>query len=86
MEQGLHAEVVMIHQKESENKKGKEKTKNYNFQGQSARSRRWFDIYHARLEENLMTREPDFYRNCIKLNLGMIIQKHNKYLECRLGI
>ena len=34
----------------------------YNFQGQSSRSRRWLDLYHERLEENLWTRETDLYR------------------------
>ena len=34
--------------------KGKEKTKKYNFQGQSARSMRWFDLDHEWLEENLV--------------------------------
>ena len=40
MEQGLYAQVVMILRWESDDKKEKEKTKKYNFQGQSARSRR----------------------------------------------
>ena len=39
-----------------------ENTKRYDFQGQSARSRRWFDLDHEWLEENFMTREPGFYR------------------------
>ena len=50
MEQGLYANVIMIHQKESDNKKEKEKTKKYNFQGQSARSRRWFNVDHDWIE------------------------------------
>ena len=61
MEQGLYAQVVMILWKESENKKWKEKTKKYNFQGKSARSRSWFDLDREWLEENPKTREPDFY-------------------------
>ena len=56
MEQGLYAQVVMIRQKDSENKKEKENTKKYNFQGKSAGSRRWFDLDHEWLEENFMTR------------------------------
>ena len=40
MEPGLYSQVVMIHRRESDDKKEKEKTKKYNFQGQSARSRR----------------------------------------------
>ena len=42
IEQGLYAQVVMILQRESDNKKEKKRTKKYNFQGQSSRSRRWF--------------------------------------------
>ena len=59
----------------------KEKTKKYNFQGKSARSRRWFDLDHEWLKENFMTCEPDLYRNCTKLNSGVMIQKHFKYLD-----
>ena len=46
MEQGLYAQVVMIRRKESDNKKGIENIKKHNFQGQSARSGRWFDLDH----------------------------------------
>ena len=46
MEQGLYAQVVIILQKESENKKEKKNTKKYNFQVQSARSRCWFNLGH----------------------------------------
>ena len=49
MEQGLYAQVAMIRQNGSENKKKKEKTKLYNFQGKPARSIHWFDIDHERL-------------------------------------
>ena len=61
MEQGLYAQVVMILRKDSYHKKEKEKIKEYNFQGKSARSRRWFDIDHERLEEKFMTHAPDLY-------------------------
>ena len=73
MEQELYTQVVMILQKESENKKEKENTKKYNFQGQSARSRRLFVLDHECLEENFMTYELDFYKNFIKQNLGLMI-------------
>ena len=53
MEQGLYAQVFMILRKESENKKEKEKTKKYNFQGKSSRPRRWFDLDHEWSEEIL---------------------------------
>ena len=84
MEQGMYAQVVMILQMDSNYKKEKEKNKKYNFQGKSARSRRQFDIDHQWLEDNLRTREPDFYKNCIKLNEGVMIQIYIKYLEYQL--
>ena len=62
IEQCLYAQVVMIHRKDPDNKKEKEKTKTYDFQGKSARSTRWFDLDHEWLEENFRTREPDFYK------------------------
>ena len=44
MENGLYAQVVMIRQRESDDKNQKLNTKKCNFQGQSARTKRWFDI------------------------------------------
>ena len=35
----------------------------YHFQGQSARSQHWFDIYPVWIEENFMTRETDFFKS-----------------------
>ena len=32
-----------------------------NFQGQSARAKHWFNLYHEWLKEIFMTRELDFY-------------------------
>ena len=61
-EKGLYAQVVTIRQKDFDNKKEKEKTKKYNFQGQYARSICWFDLDSEWLEENFRTREPDFYK------------------------
>ena len=74
----------MIHRRESHNKKEEKKPKKYNFQGQSARSRRWFDLDHEWLEYSFSTREPDLYKNCIELNLGVMIQKYFKYLDYQL--
>ena len=51
----------MIRRKDSDNKKEKENIKIYNFPGQSAKSICWFDLDHDWLEENIRTREPDFY-------------------------
>ena len=80
MGQGLYAQVFMIRQKDSDNKKEKLKTKKYNFQGQSSISIHWFDINHEWLEENFMTREPYFYKNYIKQVVGFVRQKHINYL------
>ena len=33
----------------------------YNFQGQSERSRHWFDLDPGCIKGNFMTREPDFF-------------------------
>ena len=84
LENGLYEHVVMIRRRESDDKKGKFKTKIYNFQGQSERKKRWFGIDHKWLKQNFMTREPDFYKNYIKINVGVIIQKYIKYLEYQL--
>ena len=46
MEQGLYEQVVVILERDSDDKKEKYNTKKYNFQGQSKISRRWLDIYH----------------------------------------
>ena len=46
MEQRLYVQVMTIRRKESENKKEKKNTKNYNFHRKSTRSRRWFDLDH----------------------------------------
>ena len=44
----------------------------FNFQGQSAITKHWFNIDHEWLKENVIKREPKFYKNYIKLNLGVI--------------
>ena len=41
----------------------------FKFQGQSARSQRWFDLDFDRIDINFITREPDFYRE--------IFQRHD---------
>ena len=61
LEQGLYAHVVMMRIRVSDDKKHKEKKQKYNFQGQSARTKHWFDLDRERPKENFMTREPDFY-------------------------
>ena len=56
MENGLYAQVLMIRLRESTDKKEKDKTKKYNFQGQPARTKHCFDIDHEWLKEIFMTR------------------------------
>ena len=45
-EQGLHTQVDMIRQRQSDDKKETEKTKKYDYQGKSAISRHCLDLYH----------------------------------------
>ena len=61
LEQGLYAQVVMIHRRNLDDLKEKDKAKCFNFQGKSTRTKHWFDLDHEWLKENFMTREPDFY-------------------------
>ena len=44
LENGLYAQVVMIRRTELDDKKEKDKTKKYYFQGKSARTKHWFDL------------------------------------------
>ena len=37
----------------------------FKFQGQSARSKRWFDLDFYWIEETICTREPDLYKEKI---------------------
>ena len=64
MEQGLYAQVVMMSQKDLEfiaENRNKNEAK-LQFQGQSARSQHWFDIFFDWVEVNLITHEPGFYK------------------------
>ena len=64
MEKGLYAQVVMPRRKclkITEENKNKNEDK-FKFQGHSARSNSWFDLYFDWVEENFSTREPDFYK------------------------
>ena len=76
----------MIRRKDSNNKKESKNTKKYNFKGKSARSIRWFDLDHKCLEENLVTREPNFYEKFNKIILGVMMKNHINYLQCQLVI
>ena len=64
MEQGLYAQVIMLH-REGLNFFATGKKKNeaqFKFQGQYAISQRWFDLDIDWIEVNFSTREPDFYK------------------------
>ena len=52
-EHRLYSQVVMIRQNGLDNKKEKDNTKKYKFQGQSTRSILWFNLNHEWLEENI---------------------------------
>ena len=51
----------MILRRDSDDKKEKDDTNKYNFQGKSSRIKYWIDLDHEWLKENFMTREPDSY-------------------------
>ena len=64
MEQGLYSQVIMLHQKYLKfvaTDKNKNEAK-FKFQGQYARSQRWFDLNFYFIEVNFSTHEPDFYK------------------------
>ena len=61
--QGLYSQVVMLRRKDldsTEANKNKIEAK-FKFQGQFARSQRWFDIDFDWIEETFITHEPDLY-------------------------
>ena len=58
----LYAQVVMIRIRDSDNIKEKDKTEKFKFQGQSARTKHWFNLDHEWLKENFMKSEPDLYK------------------------
>ena len=64
MKQGLYAQVVKLRRKDLKfvaTDKNKNEAK-FKFQGQSAKSQRWFDLDLDWIEVNFSTREPDFYK------------------------
>ena len=68
MEQRLYAQVIILCREDlkfiaTERIKNKSKFK---FQGQSARSQRWFDLDFDWIEVNFSIREPDFYKKLFK--------------------
>ena len=64
MKQGLYAQVVKLCLKDlkfTASNKNKNDAK-FKFQGQSARSQRWFDLDFDWIDVNFSTREPDLYK------------------------
>ena len=63
-EKALYAQVVMLRRKYlniTKENKNKNDDK-FKFQGQSARSQRWFDLDFDSTEEIFSTHEPDLYK------------------------
>ena len=69
VEQGFCAQVVIIRRKDLDNKKEKENTNKYNFQGWSTISKRWFYLDHEWLEKTCSTCEPEFYKKLYQVNI-----------------
>ena len=70
VEQELYAQFVMISRKDlkfiAENKNKNEAK--FKFQGQSARSYRWFDLDFNWIEVNFSTHEPDSYKKYFQIH------------------
>ena len=69
-EQGLYAQAVKISRKDMKfiadhNNKNEIKFK---FQGQSARSQRWFDLEFDWIEVNFITHVTDFYKKLFQIH------------------
>ena len=82
IEQGLYAQVFMKFVAENNNNN----EANFKFQGQSARSQRWFDIDFDWIEVNFRTREPDLYKIFFRAMTIHKIQIHLKYFQFQQGI
>ena len=59
-------------------------TSKFKFQGQSARSRYWFDLDLDWIDINFSTREPDFYKKLFKIMTMSKKQIHSEYLKFQL--
>ena len=68
MEQSLYAQVIKFRRKDlifDAADKNKNESK-FKFQGQSARSQLWFDLYLYWVDISFSTHEPDFYKKLFK--------------------
>ena len=79
-EKGLYAQAVKLRQNYLKFVAADKNTNEakFNFQGLSARSKRWFDLDFDWIEVNFSTREPDFYKFFFKAMMIHNIQIHLK--------
>ena len=85
MEKRLYAQVIKFRRKDlkfdaADKNKNESKIK---FQGQSGRSRLWFDLDLDWIDINFSTREPSI-RNFFKIMTMSKKQIHSEYLKFRL--
>ena len=82
----LYEQVVKLHRKDlkftAENKNKNEAK--FKFQGQSARSQRWFDLDFDWIEVNLSTHKPDFYKKMFQSHGNA--QDKNRYKSFKFPI
>ena len=82
MEKRLYTQGVMIHKKDQDNKKENENIKKYNFQGNYARSKHWFDLDHKWLEEWICTLLSVFLLKLYQINImGQAMKTYQFSLE-----
>ena len=87
MEQGLYAKVVKISRKDlkfiAENKNKNEAK--FKFQGQSARSQRWFDLGFDWIKVNFSTSEPGLYKSFFQIHEDTQDKNTFKFFEVPIG-
>ena len=69
-EQGFYAQVAKLRWKDLElieSNKNKNEAK-FKFQGQSARSQRWFDLDFDQIDVKFSTIDPDLYRKVFQIH------------------
>ena len=87
MEQGVHAQVVKIRQKDlifTGANKNKNEAK-FKFQGLSARSQSWLDLDFDLIEVNFSTSEPDLYKKLVQSHDNTQDKNTFKSLQVPIG-
>ena len=87
MEEGLYAQVVMLRRKDLNlilANRNKNESK-FKFQGQYARSQRWFDLDFDWIELNSSTREPNFYKKRFKIYDDTLDTNTFKFFQVTMG-